>query len=123
MYYNYYNCYIIIYSYNYILYLQDHDCHTDVATFTATKGHFVQGQCGNYFNILTSDFAVVYSSQQKARENQIKSFMKFKNFREMSEVSLHVFVDHDCHTDVTTFTATKDYFVQGGSGNYFAREK
>jgi len=27
--------------------------------------------------------------------------------------SLHVFVDHDCHTDVATFTATKGHFVQG----------
>ena len=33
--------------------------------------------------------------------------------------SLHVFVDHDCHTDVATFTATKGHFVQGESGNYF----
>jgi hypothetical protein len=49
--------------------------------------------------------------------------MKFQVFREMSEVvSLHVFVDHDCHTDVATFTATKGHFVQGKSGNYFVRE-
>ena len=60
----------------------------------------------------------IYSSQQKVRGNQIKSFMRFQVFREMSEVvSLY-----DCHTDVATFTATKGHFVKGKSGNYFARE-